>query len=447
LDGYGFVRGITKIETPDEHTVVITLANADAAFLIKVNGRYSGLVDILPKHLLEGKDWTKADDFLQHPVGTGPYKFESYDGNKVTLVRNDEWFGGKPAFAKIEATVIPDVTLAMKAFENNDLDYLYDQTSSLSEYLRLKNLPGNTGDTYFLFVETLEFNVNKAPFNDVRVREAFTYAIDRNDLNQKIYLGQGIAQVNPSFPDWLTWAVSPDVKLPNYDPAKANQILDDAGYTKGADGIRFTVKISYASPYAPPPEFVDVLKFQLEKVGIKVEHEPNEWDVWWQKVYEQKNFEVSLHHMIVVGDPEIGVTNEVDPFSFYYFGYNNTEVLSMYREAATLTSRTERAEIYAQIQKRLAEDLPYVCLVSPPTADLWKSKFTDILKGDNHRLRFAHEVQAPATTQTTAITTETTEAPPPLTTDYTMYVALAVIVVLLIVGVYAYTKRKQTPKT
>jgi len=448
-DGYGFLQGITKIETPDDYTVVITLKKADAAFLIKVNGRYSGLTEILPKHILDGTDWTQ-NPFAQKPIGTGPYKFESYDGNKVVLVRNDDYFGGKPGFAKIEATVIPDVTLAMKAFENNDLDWLYGQVSSLSEYVRLKNLPGNEGASFFMFVDSLEFNVNKAPFDNLKVRQAFTYAIDRNELNQKIYLGQGVAQVNPVFPDWLKWAVSPDVKLPGYDPDMANRLLDEAGFTKGSDGTRFSMKISYASPYSPPPEFVDVLKSQLAKVGIAVEHEANEWDIWWEKVYKNKDFDVSLHHIIVVGDPEIGVTNEVDPNSFYYFGYDNPEVLNMYKSAAALTDRTKRAQIYAEIQKKLLADVPYFCLVDAPTPHLWKSTVTGILKGNNYGLRFAHPV-APATTTatttapTTATTTTTTEAAPGV--DYTPYVALVAVIIVLLIGAYAYTKRKPKPQT
>jgi peptide/nickel transport system substrate-binding protein len=448
LSGFSFLRGVASIDTPDANTVVIQLTKADASFLIKVNGRYSGLTDILPMHILDGTDWTKNNAFLQHPIGTGPYKFDSYDGTNLVLVRNDDYFAGKPGFAKVVATVVPDNTLAMKAFENNELDWVYSsQIPSVSEYLRLKGLSGNTGDTFFQFVEAIEFNTNVAPFNDVKVRQAFAYAINRDELNQKIFLGQGKAQVNPAFPDWLTWAVSPNVKLPAYDPAMANQILDQAGYTKGNDGFRFTVKISYAAPYSPPPTFVDVLKSDLAQVGINVVHEPNEWDVWYQKVYTNRDFQVSLHHVIVVGDPEIGVADEIVPGRLYNFGYNNTDVVNLYSEAAARPNRADRASIYAQVQQKLADDMPYIMLVDAPTMFLWKTGFTGILKGDNYRLRFATPVAAQTTA--TMATGETTSAPTevaPMPIDYTPYIVGAVVVIVILAAAYAFMKRKK-PKT
>lgn len=441
LSGYGFLSGIASIDTPDAYTVVIHLKKADAAFLIKVNGRYSGNVDILPVHILNGTDWTKASDFIQKPIGTGPYKFSSFDGTNLVLLRNDQYFAGTPSFAKVVATVIPSNTIATKAFENNEIDWLYTtQVPSVSEYIRLKGLPGNTGDATYQFVESIEFNTNVAPFNDVKVRQAFAYAINRSEINQKIYLGQGKPQVNPSFPEWLSWAVDPNVKLPNYDPAMANQILDQAGYKKGSDGWRFNVKISYAAPYSPPPTFVDVLKSDLALIGINVVHEPNEWDVWYQKVYTNKDFQVSLHHIVVVGDPEIGVADEL-PGRLYYFGYNNTEITNLFSQAAAKPDRTDRAKIYSQIQQMQLQQLPYICLVDSPTMFLWKTTFTGILKGDNYRLRYATVASAPTTSATS-----TPVAPPPAQIDYTPYLAGVVVIILIAIGAYVFTKRKK-PET
>jgi peptide/nickel transport system substrate-binding protein len=442
LNGYGFLKGIASISTPDPYTVVINLSAPDAATLIKVNGRYSGSVDIVPMHILNGTDWSKDDDFLQHPVGTGPYKFSSYDGTNLILLRNDNYFAGTPGFAKVVATVIPSSTLALKAFENNELDWVYSsQIGSISEFLRLKNLPGNVGQTFYQFMESIEFNTSGAPVKDVNVRKAFALAINRSEINQKIYLGQGKPQDSSSFPDWLTWATSPDVKLPSYDPDAANKLLDQAGYPKGSDGMRFSVKISYANPYNPPPEFVDVLKSQLAKVGINVVHEPNEWDVWYQKVYKNYNFQISVHHIIVVGDPEIGVADELVPGRLYYFGYNNTEIQNLYAQAAAKTDRGDRAKIYAQIQQKLLDQLPYIGLVDSPTAMLWKSGFTDILKGDNYRLRFARATPAATTQGSTSVTTG------PAYFDYTPIASIAVVILIIVVGFYAYSKRKQKPKT
>jgi len=231
------------------------------------------------------------------------------------------------------------------------------------------------------------------------------------------------------------------VKLPAYDPNMANQLLDQAGYPKGSDGVRFSVKISYASPYSPPPTFVDVLKSDLALVGINVEHEANEWDVWYQKVYGNKDFQVSLHHVIVVGDPEIGVADEVVPGRLYYFGYNNTDIQTLYTQAAAATTRDERTKLYSQIQQKLADDLPYILLVDSPTMNLWKSQFSGILKGDNYRLRFAQ--YTPATSSST-MTTETTGAAP--TADYTPYIA-AVVFIIVIVGGYLYFKGRKKAKT
>ena len=438
LSAYGLLKGIDTIETPDDYTVVTTLKSPDSSFLVKVSGRWQCNTDIMPKHLLDGTDWTKDTEFLQHPIGTGPYKFDSYDGNQVVLLRNDQWYGGTPGFARIIATVIPSNTIAAKAFENNELDWMYMfQVPSMSEYIRLKSLPGNDGGLISAWMDAIEFNTGRPPFSDVMVRKAFTYAIDRDELNQKIFLGQGKAQVSPSFPDWLSWAVNPDVKLPEYNPDMANQILDQAGYTKGNDGFRFTVKISYAAPFYPPPEFVDVLKSQLAKVGINVVHEPNEWDVWHQKVYQNLDFDIALHHMSVVGDPEIGVSDELEPGKLYFFGYNNSQIIEMLHEAASKTAHADRAPIYFDIQKKLSDDLPYIALVDAPQPILWKTTIAGISQGDNGRLRFAHPAATPENA-TSASTTSTT-----MTGNYTPYLAI-VIVILIVAGVYSYRKRKKT---
>ncbi len=453
LSGKSFLGGISNIQTPDDHTVVITLKAPDSSFLVKVNGRYSGLNDIMPMHILQGTNWANDTSFQTHPIGTGPYKFQSFDGSTLIMVRNDNYFMGRPAFAQINAKVITSVNIADTAFQSGELDYLYNQFSSFATYNQLKSLSGVGSATYSLFMETLEFNVNRAPFNNTLVRQAVELAINKSEVNQKVFLGAGHPQNNPVFPDWLISATNSSLKAPAYNIAQANALLDQAGFPKGAGGTRFTVQLSYANPYPPPTSFVDVLKADLSLVGINVVANPNEWDVWYQQVYTNKDFQMSLHHMIVVGSPLVGLADEVVPGKLYYYGYNNTQVQSLYAQAAAATTQSSAAQIYGQIQKILSKDVPYIGLVDYPTPIVWRTNVVvgnTILKGDIYRFRYV--VAAPVTPTTTTTTTTPVSTTPTTTTtetggtDYTTYAIAAVVIVAILILVYAVARRRPTAR-
>ncbi|MFQ5888079.1 MAG: ABC transporter substrate-binding protein, partial [Candidatus Hydrothermarchaeales archaeon] len=244
-----FLSGVDTIEVVDNKTIKITLTQPDASFLIKINGRYSGAMDIYPKRYLDiGIPWADNEEALWNPIGSGPYKFKEYiEAAEVRLEAFPDWWGGKPGFDEVIFKIIPDITLAQSAFDAGEVDFL-NQFTSFAEYKRMAAKPEVESAVRFSYMEALEFNVLRPPFDDVNVRKAICYAINRTELNEKIYLGLGSVPENPYFPSWMEWTVNPDVKAFPYDPEMAKTLLDAAGLEPDANGVRFSMSLAYARP-------------------------------------------------------------------------------------------------------------------------------------------------------------------------------------------------------
>lgn len=359
----GLENVLTSIETPDPLTVVFTFSQPYGPLLQRLD-----VVEapIIPRHLYEGKD-LQNDPANLAPIGTGPFKFVEYvKGEQITLERNPNYFReGLPYLERVIFRIIPDANTAVLALEQGEVDYLSSVPGSDIE--RLEALPdiklaqGFGGSGGSLCQNTLIPNMTKAPFDKLEVRQAFYHGLDRQFILDRVYFGQGSVSTGP-ISRQMTWAYTPDVKAYPYDVAAANELLDAAGYPAGADGSRLTITFTHPSTFA---RLGEVMREQLKAVGINLELESLDTSAAVDKVFVQKEFELGVASYCNGPDPEIGVrrayiSSNIGPIPFSNgAGYVNEEVDRLLDEAAALTDRDARAAIYAELQQRITEDLPY----------------------------------------------------------------------------------------
>ncbi|MCA0425738.1 MAG: ABC transporter substrate-binding protein [Proteobacteria bacterium] len=348
---------IASIETPDPLTVKITLKEPSANFLFGLGYGDSSI--------LSSKS---VADAATKPVGTGAYKFVEWSrGNRLVYTRNDAYWGPKAAIKDVVYRFMPDAQAQMVAVQSGDCDALtnfgsYENIETLKKDAKLKVTVGNTeGETI------LAMNNAKPPFNDVRVRKAIAHAIDRkavidgatNGVAQPI--GTHFSPNHPAYLD-LTGATP-------YDPKKAKALLAEAGYP---NGFSTTLKL-------PPPPYArrsgEVVAALLADVGIKVSIEPVEFPQWLERVYRNKDYDLSL---IAHTEPlDIEIYSRDD----YYFNYKSEEMKKLVKAAETATDEATRNKLYQDAQKRIVDDQVNVYLFMLPKTTVAKAGLAGMWEG------------------------------------------------------------------
>ncbi|MFZ5825737.1 MAG: ABC transporter substrate-binding protein [Bacillota bacterium] len=245
-----------KTEVVNDHTVKFTLAKADAAFLDKLANSFSMIVS--EKAVKE-----KGDKFSQNPIGTGPYMFDKWSPQQETVyVANDEYFRGKPGLARVVYVPIPDATTMYNAFEAGDVDLMQvTNPDKLAQYKGNPDLAIN--QTPGLITRFMGMNSKIKPFDDKRVRLAVIHAI-----NKPFILEHALKGISTPAKAILAPAVmhsEQNVTQYAYDPAKAKQLLKEAGY---ADGFSTTFYVPNIDRFTVP---ATVIQENLAQVGIKAE--------------------------------------------------------------------------------------------------------------------------------------------------------------------------------
>jgi peptide/nickel transport system substrate-binding protein len=242
-----YLKGAT-FSAPDANTFVITLDKPNASFLPQLAQAANWYGKILPKHIYDGTDW-KTNPANSQPIGTGPFKLESWEKDQqVTLVANDDYFLGRPKLDKLVFKVELDAQVAVEAFNAGTYPYLPSQfVTSFEDVKQRRDAGGNARviETPSIYGRDLWFNLESKPLNDLRVRQAIAYGINREEISQQAFRGLWppvYTAGSPYVPKYL----NTNATFPRFDLARAGELLDQAGYPKGADGKRF--KLRFTNP-------------------------------------------------------------------------------------------------------------------------------------------------------------------------------------------------------
>ena len=344
-----FYAGIASVTVIDPLTVEIKLSKPSGLFLFDI-GRGDAVI-VAPE---------SADTNATNPIGTGPFSFVQWDkGSRVVLERYDPYWGGEVALSKASFVFISDTATMTNALLAGDIDGTNNFASEALEVFKdnpqFKILVGTTeGETL------LSTNNRKAPFDNLKVRQAMAHAIDRKAVIDGVTYGYGVpigshfAPHNPYYVD-LTGTYP-------YDPEKAKALLAEAGYP---DGFSATLKLPPV-PYARTGG--QIIASQFAKVGIKLELINVEWAQWLEDVYTNHDFDLTIISHVEPFD----IGNYANPD--YYFGYNNPKFQALIETLNATTDDAKRKELAIEAQKILADDAVNGYLFELAQTGVWNAK-------------------------------------------------------------------------
>lgn len=386
--GIAMFAAVDTVETPDEHTAVFKLKWAQPSFLPSLS---AVLLPILPKHV-----YGDGQDIKSHPaniktVGSGPFKLQEFAVNQyVILVRNDKYFRpGKPYLDRIVAKLIPERELQQRllAFEKGEIDYMGNSGMNAASIKRMQADPRwvitTKGFEAIGPINYLQFNLRHKPLDDVRVRKAIAYAIDKDFITQKLH--QGVSRkLDGPLHSSNPFASNDTVKYP-YDLKKSEALLDEAGLKRGADGIRFKMTVDYPTFHPESTRVVaEYLKPQLKKVGIDVEVRPSADFPSWAKRIADWDFDATMDAIYDYPDPIIGVHRLFlcDNIKHIVWtntsGYCNKRVDELLNHAARSSDFDVRKKDYAEFEKIVTDELPLIYTNEEPYTAIWWKKVHNV---------------------------------------------------------------------
>ncbi|HEY7647392.1 MAG TPA: ABC transporter substrate-binding protein [Methylomirabilota bacterium] len=310
--GPGTFREVTEIDTPDEHTVIFRLANPAPYLMMALSGYESPM---LPKHLFEGTD-PKTSKYANQPVGTGPFKFVEWRrGEFIRLDRNpDYWRKGRPYLDRIVARFIADSATRTASIEKGDVHLAGFAAIPWSDVPALAKVPHivTTTKGYEMSspIVELDFNTTKPPFDNLKVRQAVSYAINRKFIIDNVWFKAGKPATGPISSNFtVAGFYTPDVRryeVPNGIEI-ANKLLDEAGFKRGANGIRFEI-VHDLTPYGEEwQRFGEAVQQTLAQIGIKATLRYEDVPTWLRRLYTDYDFQLSSNWIQGLADPVIGV--------------------------------------------------------------------------------------------------------------------------------------------
>lgn len=367
---------VQGIVTPNKYIVVFRLKQPYAPFLRWLDEENGA---ILPRHLYNGTD-PLTNPVNLRPVGTGPFKFESYTrGVEVVLVRNRQYF--KPGLPRLDKIVfrVMQSPQAAQAFEAGEVDLF--MFPSGPDVLRLRGRKGITiterGREGNARVVPLILNLRRKPFDDVRVRQAMAYALDKKFIARTAYAGQ-LGPATSPLTKHIRWAYTS--KLPQYarNLARSRSLLNAAGVRPGGDGVRFRTSLIYDSAFQRQAELI---KSELGDVGIDVNLRLMEFNTWVRRLYTDWDFDMGYTNFTHPPDPDIGwkriyvCSNIVHAPFTNGSGYCNPGVDRLFDQAQVAQSQAKRGQLYRRIQRVLARDVPVIPLADGIGPWIWRNEF------------------------------------------------------------------------
>jgi peptide/nickel transport system substrate-binding protein len=374
---------VKRAEVLDAYTFRVTYDKPFAPALISWGNA------ILPRHLLFGKDITKSP-LSRHPIGTGPYKFKEWvAGQKIVLISNTDYFEGRPYIDGFITRIIPDTAtmfLELRAQGISMMDLTPLQYTRQTE----NNLFRDNFHKYrylgFKYVY-LGYNLKNPLFTDKRVRQAISYAINKEEIISGVLLGLGKPATGPYKPG--TWAYNGNVKIYNYNPQKARQLLGDAGWkdTKGngileKDGKPFVFEIVTNQGNDTRQKCAEIIQRQLKDVGITVKIRILEWSSFVTDFINKRRFDAVILGWSVSLDPDaydVWHSSKTAPEELNFMSYNNPKADEMLEKGRSTFNQSQRKKYYDRFQEIIAEDQPYTFLYVPEELIIISSRFRGIV--------------------------------------------------------------------
>jgi peptide/nickel transport system substrate-binding protein len=360
---YEFIDTVTKL---DDYTVEFALKrpilNALAKFSFK----------IIPKHGPQNSDFlAREDPFVQHPIGTGPYVLKNITAEReIILMANENYFKGRPHIDKFIARPFADQNIMGQALMFNAIDMIV--------LVNHRDIPQLQGDKRFvlqpynaLSYSFFGFNMRNSLLSDKRVRKAFTYALNRQEMLDSFFQGQGTIISGPYAPG--SWAYNLDVQPLPYDPEMAVNLLNEAGFVKGDDGIMekdgqklsLTLKVPIAKESEAVKRVILAFKNYLSKIGVEINAEFQEWLAWKEDIFLNHDFDIMFAAWVFDDSADISSlfhSAEAGPWENNFGAFSNPVVDSLIVESKLTLDHEKRRTINRKLHEIIADENPYTFL-------------------------------------------------------------------------------------
>jgi peptide/nickel transport system substrate-binding protein len=362
---------ITSIEVENDQTVIITTEEPFAP---------------LPSYLSKGdtapisKNSLDEKGEIKKIIGTGPYKFDSWIPNQeVTLVKNEQYWGKAPQIHKVIYKGIPEATTRIMMLKSGELDMARllpaDQVAELRSQ---SNIQVHTGP--ILRNRNIILNVAKEPFNDMKVRKAINYAIDKQAISEHLMANMD-EPAKGAFPSISSWA-NPKVEGYIYNPDKAKELLSQAGWKDtdndgvlDKDGKKFEVRLITFFERAELPPMAEVIQNQLKQVGIQVNVQVLE-SGGSQALREKGDFDMYLvaRALGFIPDPSHYLISDFHSSNtgakgWGAYGYSNQQLDGLLQQGQATMDVDQRHQIYNQVQEILVNETPVIFISNYTNVD------------------------------------------------------------------------------
>jgi peptide/nickel transport system substrate-binding protein len=363
-------KQVRRATAPDPDTFIVEYDKPFAPALA------SWGMHVLPKHLLEKYPDISRSPLNKHPVGTGPYRFLEWKaGEKTVFEANPDYFEGRPYLSRVITRVIPDPATMFLELKAGGIDMMAltplqytrqtDTAAFRESFQKYRYL--SFGYTY------LGFRLDHPLFCDKRVRQAFAYAVHKQELIDGVLFGLGQEATGPYKPG--TWVYNPNVKRYPYDPAKAKELFAAAGWKdEDGDGIlekdgrKFAFTVLTNAGNESRAKTAAILQQNLAAVGVKMEIRTLEWAAFINEFVDKRKFDAVILGWNITQDPDqydIWSSKKTGPKELNFVGFKNAEVDRLLEEGRRTFDIEKRKKAYFRIQEILAEEQPYVFLYYP----------------------------------------------------------------------------------
>lgn len=377
----GYLEKFEHVKALDDHTVEFQFREPYFAAL-----GLCGELEILAKHYY--MQFTE-DQYNEMPgllFGSGPYKMRTDPklwqpgSQKIELERNENYWGPRPALDRLIWREILEDTAMEAEFRNREIDRLTVRASSYRKLSRDDGLRAQANlyeyeylsSGYFYIGWNQRKNERPTPFADKRVRQAMTLLIDRETIASRVYDNLVKPASGPFHP--LGWQADPTIKPWPFDPERAKQLLDEAGYIdrdnngvrESPQGLPLSFKLIFSTGSTETKQMVLLMQDEMKKAGVEMDLDPLDWPIMQQKL-DDRNFDAILlgwggvvdtdvHQMFHSSMTEDGGDN--------YVYYKNEQIDKLIEQARTATDRKKSQALWRQVHAQLHEDQPYTFMMN-----------------------------------------------------------------------------------
>ena len=384
---------VEDIETPDPLTAVFKLRNP-APYIMRTFSDYES--PMLPKHLFEGTD-IMTNERGNKPVGTGPFKFVEWQrGQYIRADRNpDYWNKGRPYLDRVVMRSIADSATRTAVLERGEAHIAgfgavpYNDAVELSKNKNL--VVTRKGYEMLSPIAQIDFDTTRPPFNDMRVRQAVAYAIDRKFVIDNIWFSFGKIATGPISSNFKASGLYTD-QVRNYNVPNgleiADKLLDEAGYKRNSGGVRFEV-VHDLTPYGEEwQRFGEYMAQRLDKLGIKLKLRYEDVATWLRRVYTDYDFQMTSNWLNTLSDPVLGVhrmfhSKMIRKGTVFVNDsrWHSPQTDEIMDKALVESDAKKRTELYHEFQRLAVEAVPITWVLELQFPTIYNAKFDDLITG------------------------------------------------------------------